>query len=124
VPARGTETHDTNAGVPEISVKELKQRMENGGLEKTKTLLLDVREPNEWEIAHINGAVLIPKDQVKNRLHELSAYDEILVQCRSGVRSADIARFLINDIGLKKVKNVRGGILAWAREIDPKMPMY
>jgi adenylyltransferase/sulfurtransferase len=124
VPARGTETHDTNAGVPEISVKELKQRMENGGLDKSNTLLLDVREPNEWDIAHIDGAVLIPKDQVKNRLHELSPYDEILVQCRSGVRSADIARFLIDDIGLKKVKNVRGGILAWAREIDPKMPTY
>ena len=124
VPARGAETHDAAAGVPEITVKELKQRMDNGGLEKTNTLLLDVREPNEWDIAHIDGAVMIPKDQVKNRLHELSPYDEILVQCRSGVRSADIARFLINDIGLKKVKNVKGGILAWAREIDPKVPMY
>jgi adenylyltransferase/sulfurtransferase len=123
VPARGTETHDTNAGVPEITVKELKQRLDEG-LEKTKTLLLDVREPNEWDIAHIDGAVMIPKDQVKNRLHELSAYDEILVQCRSGVRSADITRFLMNDIGLKKVKNVKGGILAWAREIDPTVPTY
>jgi adenylyltransferase/sulfurtransferase len=123
VPARGAATHDASAGLPEITVKELKLRMD-GGLEKTNTLLLDVREPNEWDIAHIAGAVLIPKDQVKNRLHELSPYDEILVQCRSGVRSADIARFLIDDIGLKKVKNVRGGILAWAREIDPKMPTY
>jgi adenylyltransferase/sulfurtransferase len=123
VPARGTETHDASAGVPEITVKELKQRLD-AGLEKTKTLLLDVREPNEWDIAHIDGAVMIPKDQVKNRLHELSAYDEILVQCRSGVRSADITRFLINDIGLKKVKNVKGGILAWSREIDPKVPTY
>ncbi len=123
VPARGTETHDASAGVPEITVKELKQRIDSG-LEKSKTLLLDVREPNEWDIAHINGAVLIPKDQVKNRLHELSPYDEILVQCRSGARSADITRFLINDIGLKKVKNVRGGILAWAREIDPTLPTY
>jgi adenylyltransferase/sulfurtransferase len=67
---------------------------------------------------------MIPKDQVKNRLHELSAYDEILVQCRSGVRSADITRFLMDDIGLKKVKNVKGGILAWSREIDPTVPTY
>lgn len=123
VPARGAETHDTSGGVPEITVKELKQRLD-AGLDKSNTLLLDVREPNEWEIAHIDGAVLIPKDQVKNRLHELSAYDEVLVQCRSGARSADITRFLINDIGLKKVKNVKGGILAWSREIDSTVPTY
>jgi adenylyltransferase/sulfurtransferase len=104
-------------------VKELKARMADG-LEKTNTLLIDVREPYEWEIAHIDGAQLIPKDTVKDRLHELSQADEILVQCRSGARSADVTKFLINDIGFKKVKNVKGGILAWAREIDPTMPTY
>ena len=111
------------AGVPEITVSELRDRIA-GGLGKTNTLLLDVREPNEWDIAHIDGAKLIPKGTVPEHLTELSHYDEILVQCRSGARSADIVKFLRNDIGMKNVKNVKGGILAWAREIDPSLPQY
>jgi adenylyltransferase/sulfurtransferase len=123
IPSRNAVVHEEKSGVPEITVKELQARMAEG-LDKTNTLLIDVREPYEWEIAHIEGAQLIPKDTVKNRLHELSQADEILVQCRSGARSADVTKFLINDIGFKKVRNVKGGILAWAREIDPRMPTY
>ncbi|MCS7088339.1 MAG: molybdopterin-synthase adenylyltransferase MoeB [Thermoflexales bacterium] len=109
--------------VPEITVQELKQRLDEG-LERTNTLLLDVREPYEWAIARLPGARLIPKDKVKEHLHELSQADEILVYCRSGARSADVVRFLIEDIGFRKVRNVKGGLLAWAREVDPSTPVY
>lgn len=122
VPARGTVQVDSH-GVPEITVTELKRKLD-AGLERTNTLLIDVREPYEWQIAHIDGAQLIPKGQVHEHLHELSQADEILVQCRSGARSADVTKFLIDDIGFKNVKNVKGGILAWAREIDPRVPTY
>ncbi len=118
---RGTEGE--GSGIPEITVTQLRDRIASG-LEKTNTLLIDVREPNEWEIAHIDGARLIPKGDVQNHLHELSQADEILVQCRSGARSGDVAKFLIDDIGFKNVKNVKGGILAWAREVDPSVPTY
>jgi sulfur-carrier protein adenylyltransferase/sulfurtransferase len=110
-------------GVPEISVQELRDRLANG-LEQTRTLLLDVREPNEWQIVHLDAARLIPKGEVAQHITEFAPYDEILVYCRSGVRSADVVRFLRADVGLKNVKNVKGGILAWAREIDRSLPQY
>jgi molybdopterin/thiamine biosynthesis adenylyltransferase/rhodanese-related sulfurtransferase len=87
------------ASVPEISVRELKQRMD-AGLEKDNVILLDVREPYEWQIIHLAGARLIPKNEVPYHLHELSQADEILVYCRSGVRSAEVVRFLLQDVGL------------------------
>ncbi len=123
VPSRNAATADAGHGVPEITVHELKQRIE-AGLERTNTILVDVREPYEWQIAHLDAARLIPKGEIHNHLHELSQADEILVYCRSGARSADVVRFLISDVGFRKVKNVKGGILAWAREIDPRMPVY
>ncbi len=123
VPSRDGAAHETHAGVPEITVKELKQRIEDG-LEKSNTILIDVREPYEWQIAHLDAARLIPKGEIHNHLHELSHADEILVHCRSGARSAEVVKFLIEDVGFRKVKNVKGGILAWAREIDPGMPVY
>ncbi|MCS6846425.1 MAG: molybdopterin-synthase adenylyltransferase MoeB [Anaerolineae bacterium] len=123
VPSRNGAAQEAGHGVPEITVQELKQRIE-AGLEKTNTILIDVREPYEWQIAHLDAARLIPKGEIQNHLHELSQADEILVHCRSGARSADVVKFLINDVGFRKVKNVKGGILAWAREIDPSMPVY
>lgn len=109
--------------VPEITVQELDARIK-AGLSTTRTLLLDVREPHEWDIAHLDAALLIPKGEVAQHITEFAPYDEILVYCKVGGRSADIVKFLRNEIGLKNVKNVRGGILAWANEIDPSMPTY
>ncbi len=106
--------------VPEISVTELRDRIQAGLPGAT---LIDVREPHEWEIANIPQARLIPKGELPDHLNELSQTDEILVHCRSGVRSADAVKFL-RDMGFKKAKNVKGGILAWAREVDPDMPTY
>jgi len=110
-------------GIPEITVQELRDRLA-AGLASTNTLLLDVREPNEWDIVHIDAARLMPMNTVPEHIQEFAPYDEILVQCRSGRRSADIVRFLRDDVGLKNVRNVKGGILAWAREIDRTLPVY
>ena len=85
--------------------------------------LIDVREPNEWDIVRVPGAQLLPKAQVPDHLDELATASELLVVCRSGRRSADIVRFL-RTVGFSNVKNVTGGVLAWAREIDPSLPTY
>jgi adenylyltransferase/sulfurtransferase len=104
----------------EITVRDLQQRLQAG---LNATVLLDVREPHEWEIVHLPGARLIPRNQLPNHLNELSQTDEILVYCRSGVRSAQAVDFL-RQMGFKKARNVKGGVLAWAREVDPLSPIY
>ena len=85
-------------------------------------LLLDVREPYEYQIAQIGGK-LIPQNDVPKRLDEIDREREVVVQCRSGARSQRIAEFLKQQ-GYPKVKNLAGGILAWSDEIDPKMQKY
>jgi adenylyltransferase/sulfurtransferase len=105
-------------GIPQLSVKELKQRMDAG----ENVYILDVREPYEYRIAQIGG-ILIPQTDVPNRLAEIDREREIIVQCRSGVRSQRIAEFLKQQ-GYPRVVNLAGGILAWADEIDPKMQKY
>lgn len=119
----------------EITVKELKQRLDNG----EKLTILDVRDPHEWEISALEGSLRIPKGQIeaaKNDvlagrkpreatvLAQIPTEGEIIVQCRSGVRSAKSIAFL-QEAGYKnKLVNLTGGILAWADEIDPSMPKY
>ena len=73
--------------------------------------MLAVREPLEWEIAHLDGATLMPVAQVPNRVNELSTADEIVVYCKTGVRSARITNFL-REMGFRKVKNLEGGIVS------------
>lgn len=106
--------------IPEITVTELKQRLD-AGLGTAR--LIDVREPNEWEIARIPGATLMPQATVPDHLDELAQASELLISCRSGRRSADIVKFLIS-VGFTNVKNVKGGTLAWSREVDPSVPTY
>jgi adenylyltransferase/sulfurtransferase len=84
--------------------------------------ILDVREPYEYQIANIGGK-LIPQNDVPQRLAEIDRDREIVVHCRSGVRSQRIAE-LLSQAGYPKVVNLAGGILAWADEIDPKMQKY
>jgi sulfur-carrier protein adenylyltransferase/sulfurtransferase len=105
-------------GIPQITVKQLKQRMDAGD----DFLLLDVREPFEYQIANLGGK-LIPQGEVPARLGEIDREREIVVQCRSGGRSQRIAEFLAQQ-GYSKVANLAGGILAWADEIDPKVQKY
>jgi adenylyltransferase/sulfurtransferase len=85
--------------------------------------LLDVREPHELEISHLEGADLIPLGQLAARLSELDSAEEMVVFCKAGTRSAR-ALELLASAGFRKVKNLKGGINAWAREVDPGLPIY
>lgn len=104
----------------EITVFDLKTMMD----EKQDFLLLDVREPHEYHMANIKGT-LIPLDQVPVRVTEIEEYRDrqVVVMCRSGARSARACMMLAAD-GFTNVKNLRGGINDWAREIDPTLPVY
>jgi adenylyltransferase/sulfurtransferase len=105
----------------EMSVSDLKSR-----LDQKNVWLLDVREPREWEISHIEGATLIPLGELMKRLSELpdpTTGPEIAVQCKSGVRSAKAVN-LLREKGYTRVKNVRGGILEWIARIDPTLHTY
>jgi sulfur-carrier protein adenylyltransferase/sulfurtransferase len=115
--APGQETTLKN-GIPQITVQELKQRLDAG----ENLFVLDVREPYEYQIANIGGT-LIPQNEVPQRLAEIDRNREIVVQCRSGGRSQRIAEFLAQQ-GYPNVKNLSGGILAWADQIDPKIAKY
>ena len=105
-------------GIPQMTVKELKQRIDAG----EDVFILDVREPYEYQIAHIGGT-LIPQNDVPQRLAEIDRDREIVVQCRSGARSQRIAEFL-KQSGYPRVANLAGGILAWSDEIDPSVKKY
>lgn len=85
--------------------------------------LLDVREPHELEISRLDGADLIPLGQLAARLSELDSAKQMVVFCKSGTRSAR-ALELLASAGFRKVKNLKGGINAWARQVDPSMPIY
>jgi rhodanese-related sulfurtransferase len=85
--------------------------------------LLDVREPAEFEYAHIYGSCLIPLNQIPQRLQEIDIDQDIVVICHHGIRSMQAANFLVQ-VGFKKVSNLVGGIEAWATECDPLMKRY
>jgi len=108
-------------GVPAITPVALKQRLDAGD----DLFILDVREPHEWEISNLAdlGAVLIPKGQVLEHLGELDTAREIVVQCKTGGRSADIV-WLLQRHGFKKLLNLEGGINRWAVEVDTSLPVY
>jgi sulfur-carrier protein adenylyltransferase/sulfurtransferase len=103
----------------EITAVELKQRLDRGDDLK----IVDVREPNEYQINRIAGSVLIPLGDVPKRYNELNPDDEIVVQCKMGGRSAKAADFL-RSVGFKKVLNLKGGILDWIDKVDPTQPKY
>jgi adenylyltransferase/sulfurtransferase len=103
----------------EITPVELKNKLDR----KDDFVLIDVREPEEYAIARIPGAKLIPKATLPERLHELSTADEIVVHCRSGARSGQAVEFL-KQAGYRKVKNLVGGILRWSDDVDPTVPKY
>ena len=117
---RGQESASSEDGsVPEITASELKAKMDR----KEPFVLVDVREPNEYAIARIPGAKLIPLGQIAERASELDTADEIVLHCRSGVRSAQALRQL-QQAGFKRLENLKGGILAWSDEVDPAVPKY
>lgn len=107
----------------EITVQELKQKIDSG----EKPFILDVREPFEQHQSDINyeNKTLIPIGKLKDNLEEISEKKdaEIICMCRSGGRSAQATRFLANQ-GFSNVKNLKGGINKWAKEIDNSLPVY
>jgi sulfur-carrier protein adenylyltransferase/sulfurtransferase len=103
----------------EVTPKQLAELMTHG----RSVVVVDVREPWEYEINHINGARLIPLDELPKRVNELSTADDIVVNCLSGQRSGQATRFL-NGLGFKKAKNLKGGMRAWVSEVHPEMPTY
>ena len=115
---RGEEAPAMTEGIQEISATELKARQDRGD----KLFILDVREPHEYQICNLNGK-LIPLGELPRRVNELDSSVEMVVHCRSGKRSADAIHFL-QTAGFKKLLNLKGGVLAWADEVDPRMPKY
>jgi len=104
----------------EISVEEFQREREAKGDE---LVLVDVREPHEWEIAHIDGARLLPLSQLPDRLNELDGHAEIVTQCHHGARSLK-ALEILKGAGYGKVRSLAGGIDAWAERIEPGMARY
>jgi sulfur-carrier protein adenylyltransferase/sulfurtransferase len=107
------------ASSAEISAKDLDKRLKSS----QRPVLVDVREQNEWDIGHIEGAKLIPVGTIANRLNELNPSDDIVVYCKSGKRSQRAADIL-KQSGFNKVTNLKGGILAWSDDVDPSVPKY
>ncbi len=103
----------------DITPRELAERLARGD----KIRLIDVREPHELEIVRFPGAENIPLSQLPERLHELDSTEEIVLICHRGSRSAR-ALDLLTAAGFRKVKNLRGGLQAWAEEVDPTMVVY
>jgi sulfur-carrier protein adenylyltransferase/sulfurtransferase len=118
----GVPGHDHDEGsagaAHDITAPELAARMQHNHF-----FLLDVREPHELEISSLSGAVNIPLGTLAARLSELDSAQEMVVFCKSGTRSAR-ALELLASAGFKKVKNLKGGINSWAREVDPSLPIY
>ena len=104
--------------VPEIQVEELKRRLDAGD----DVFVLDVREPHEYQICNLGG-YLIPLGDLPKRVNELDSSREIVAHCKMGGRSAKAVDFL-RKAGFQKVKNLQGGINAWAMQIDPAIPRY
>lgn len=103
----------------EIDVIALKSKLERGD----SFVFIDCREPHEYQICRIPGAKLIPLGEVPKRLGEIDASLEVVIHCKSGVRSGKACDFL-RQSGYKRVKNVKGGILAWSDKVDASVPKY
>ena len=103
----------------EVTATQLHEELEAG----RDLVVLDVRNPYEIDICRLQGSVVIPLPELMNRVDELDPEQEMVVHCRSGVRSATAIRQL-QGRGFSKMRNLKGGILAWAEEVDPSIPTY
>jgi len=103
----------------EVTVQELKDMMDSGA----SFQLIDVREPHEYDICNLGGE-LIPQGEIPHHVERVSKDKQVIVQCRSGARSGNMVQWLEKNHGFTNLYNLKGGILTWAREIDPTMPTY
>jgi adenylyltransferase/sulfurtransferase len=115
-----TQPNDQSTQSDEVSVQEMKRALDHPEL---GIKVIDVREPHECQICHVPGVTLLPLSALAQRYRELDPATAYYLHCRSGVRSLQALQFLRRQ-GFKQLKNVTGGILAWAQEIDPTMPQY
>ena len=107
------------AAQSQLTPKEVKALLDAG----RDVAVIDVREPHEWDIVHLEGAKLIPMNDVVDRVSEIPQNGDVIVMCKVGQRSANVLQWL-HSIGLTHVKHLAGGIDAWAREVDPGLPRY
>ena len=112
-------TPETKVTESEIDVTEVQAKLDRGD----HFVLIDVREPHEYRICNIPAARLIPLGEVPQRLNELDPQADIVIHCKSGVRSAK-ACGILRQAGFERVRNMKGGILAWADKVDPSVPKY
>lgn len=103
----------------EVTVQELKALMDSGA----DFQLIDVREPHEYDICNLGGE-LIPQGEIPHQVERVAKDKQVILQCRSGARSGNMVQWLEKNHGYTNLYNLKGGILAWAREIDPSMPTY
>ncbi|MBG6189618.1 adenylyltransferase/sulfurtransferase [Arthrobacter sp. CAN_A212] len=125
LPAVGDATGDAASEnpIPSVSVTELEQLLRERGSGQRDFDLIDVREPGEYHIVHIDGATLMPKNSVLSGELTVSADRDVYVHCKAGGRSADVVRHLRTE-GHSRVYNVDGGILEWVKQIEPEKPVY
>ena len=103
----------------DTTVEQLKARLDS----RDEPFILDVREPQEYQICNIPGSTLIPLGDLPSRLHELEGRGEMIVHCKSGARSAKAVK-LLREAGFAQASNLRGGILRWIDVVDPTLPKY
>ena len=102
-----------------ITPSDLNSELQGG----SKVVLVDVREPHEWDITHITGSTFIPEGDVLARMNELDTADDIVLICRTGIRSARALNQL-REVGFTKLRNLVGGLHGWADDVDPSVPKY
>jgi adenylyltransferase/sulfurtransferase len=116
VPAQA---QSAGSGVPEITAQELKAKLDRG----EDVYVLDVREPNEYQICRIQGSTLIPLGELASRTAELDRNRDMVVHCKMGGRSAK-AVALLQERGFTRARNLKGGILEWIDRVDPSQSKY
>ena len=116
----GPASQDDTMHPDEVTVRDMKQALEDPKLD---IKVIDVREPDEYQIAHVEGVLLLPLSQLAQRFTELDPNQSYFIHCKMGGRSMQALQFL-RQHGFKHLKNVQGGIHAWAEQIDPSVPKY
>ena len=111
--------NDKSLTMKEVTVQELKKLMDSNA----DFQLIDVREPHEYDICNLNGE-LIPMSDIPNNVDKIAKDKQVVIHCRSGKRSGDMLLWLEKNHGFNNLYNLKGGILAWAKEIDPEFPTY
>ena len=100
-------------------MEELKEKLDR----REDVLILDVREPQEYQINRIPGSILIPLGELPQRVQELDGRREIVVHCKTGPRATRAFEFL-KAAGFRRVRNLKGGVVRWVERIDPTQPVY